>query len=90
MFFECQPKRYSKLMSIIQQKMPGYSNACHIVVLPRIAFLPKAKNKTSGDALMNELTTPDARPGGAIAGARAIKTSTFSFRLGWIDSVAKA
>jgi len=39
---------------------------------------------------MKELTIPIAKPGGAIAGARATKTLTFSFRLGWMERVAKA
>lgn len=73
-----------------QENIAGYKRACHIVVLLKIAFRPKARNKTSGDALINELTMPDARPGGAIAGARAMNTSTFSFKLGWIESVANA
>ena len=51
---------------------------------------PNARNSISGDALIMEATMPLARPGGDIAGARAMNTSTFSLRVGWIDSVAKA
>jgi len=32
----------------------------------------------------------DVRPLGDMAGARAIKTSTLSLRVGWIERVAKA
>lgn len=71
-------------------KIAGYKIACHMVVLLRMALRPKARNRTSGDALMKELTMPDASPGGAMAGANAMKTSTLSFRLGCIDRVAKA
>ena len=33
---------------------------------------------------------PDATPLGDMAGASAMKTSTFSFSVGWMDKVAKA
>ena len=61
-----------------------------MVVLLRIAFRPNKRKRTAGDVLTNMLTIPDAIPGGAIAGASAIKTSTFSFKLGCIERVANA
>ena len=51
---------------------------------------PKAKNITSGEALTRASTKPLLRPEGAIAGARAMKTSTLSLRSGCIASAAKA
>lgn len=51
---------------------------------------PKAKKRTSGEALTKALTTPFRRPAGDMAGAKAMKTSTLSLRVGWMDSVAKA
>ena len=53
-------------------------------------FRPKARNMTSGEALVKALTIPLCRPGGDIAGAKAIKTSTLSLSVGWMESVAKA
>ena len=82
MFWHFQPNRKSRDMSISLTKMGGYKRACHIVALVRIALRPKARKRTSGDALTKESTIPDVRPGGDIAGARAMKTSTLSLRVG--------
>ena len=82
MFWHFQPNKKDRDMSISLTKMGGYKRACHIVALVRIALRPKARKSTSGDALTRESTIPDVRPGGDIAGARAMKTSTLSLRVG--------
>ena len=64
--------------------------ACHMVAELRMLRRPNVRNNTSGDALIRASTTPLWRPAGDIAGARAMNTSTLSFRVGWIDKVAKA
>lgn len=56
----------------------------------RMPLRPNMRNKTCGDALMRASAIPLARPGGDIAGARAMKTLTCWFNLGWIERAAKA
>lgn len=82
MLWHFQPNRKLRDMSISLTKMGGYKRACHMVALVRIALRPKARKRTCGDALTKESTIPDVRPGGDIAGARAMKTSTFWLRVG--------
>ena len=63
---------------------------CHIVAEPSMLLLPKARKSNCGDALTSESTTLFRSPAGDIAGARAMKTSTLSLRVGCIDNVANA
>ena len=68
----------------------GYSMACHMVAELSMLLRPKARKMTSGDALMRESTVLLLRPAGDMAGARAINTSTWSFKVGCIERAAKA
>ena len=70
--------------------MGGYNIDCHMGVLLSRLCRPKARNKTSGDALTKASTTPFRRPAGDIAGASAMKTLTLSFNRGCVESAAKA
>lgn len=90
MFVVLQLKRKFRALSMMETYMAGYSSASHIVVLLKMALRPKAKKRTSGDALIRELTTPRDKFGGDIAGARAMNMSIWSFSCGWMDNVAKA
>jgi hypothetical protein len=85
-----QLKRNLSELSMRRTKMGGYKMDCHIVADPRIARRPKARNKMSGEALTNESTIEELRPPGDMAGARAMKTSTLSLSVGWMDRVANA
>lgn len=56
----------------------------------RMDRLPKRRNRTCGDALTSESTTPLDSPAGAMAGAKAMKTLTLLLSFGWMARVAKA
>ena len=51
---------------------------------------PKRRKRTCGEALTSASTMPFERPAGDMAGARAIKTLTWSLSLGCTARVAKA
>lgn len=55
-----------------------------------MARRPKRRKRIEGFVFTRDETIPEARPGGAIAGARATKTSILSLRVGWMERVAKA
>lgn len=63
---------------------------CHIVAELRMDRRPKRRNRTCGEALIRASTIPLERPAGDMAGAKAMKTLTCWFSLGWIARVAKA
>ena len=75
---------------MIRTKIGGYKIDCHIVAEESMLLRPNARKSTSGEAFINASTTLCRSPAGDIAGARATKTSTLSFRVGWMDNVAKA
>lgn len=56
----------------------------------RMARRPKSRYKTWGEDLMSASAIPLAKPGGDMAGARAMKTLTWVLSVGWRDSAAKA
>jgi hypothetical protein len=56
----------------------------------KMARRPNKRKRKLGDAFMSEFTNPEDSPGGAMAGARAIRTSTLPLIVGWIDRLAKA
>ncbi len=85
-----QLKRKRRDVSINRTKMGGYRMDCHMVADGRMVFRPNARYKMSGDAFTKASTMPDATPFGDMAGASAMKTSTFSFNVGWMDKVANA
>lgn len=82
MFFPDQLNRKDRDISINRTNIGGYRIDCHIVAELSILRRPKARNKTSGDAFTRASTTPFRRPAGDIAGARAMKTSTWSLSVG--------
>ena len=90
MFLPVQLKRKVSDMSITRTKIGGYRMDCHMVAELRMLLRPKARKMTSGEAFINESTTLLYKPEGDMAGARAMKTSTLSLSVGWIDRVAKA
>jgi hypothetical protein len=53
-----------------------------MVVEGRIARLPKARKRMSGEAFTKEFTIPVESPFGDMAGARAMKRSTLSLSVG--------
>lgn len=63
---------------------------CQKMVELKILFRPKNRYIRFGLAFIKPSTIELLSPAGLIAGASAIKTSTFSFSAGWILSVAKA
>ena len=63
---------------------------CHIVAELRMERRPKRRKRTCGEALTSASTMPFERPAGDMAGARAMKTLTWSFSLGCTAKVAKA
>jgi hypothetical protein len=71
-------------------KIGGYKMACHIVAELSKLRRPNRRNNTSGDVFMKESTVLVVRPGGDMAGASAMNTSTLSLSIGWIERVAKA
>lgn len=85
-----QSKRNESDMSMMRTNIGGYKIDCHMVAELSMLRRPKAKKRTSGEALTKASTTPFRRPAGDMAGAKAMKTSTLSLRVGWMDSVAKA
>ena len=82
MFLADQAKRKERDMSIRRTKIGGYNIDCQKVAEDKIDFLPNARKRTSGEALTKESTMPLLRPAGDMAGARAMKRLTFSFRGG--------
>ncbi len=82
MFLPDQLNRKERDISINRTKIGGYKIDCHIVAELSILRRPKARNKTSGEAFTKASTTPLRRPAGDMAGASAMKTSTWSFRVG--------
>jgi hypothetical protein len=56
----------------------------------RMERRPKRRKRTCGEALTRASTTLLESPAGDMAGARAMKTLTWSFSLGWIARLAKA
>jgi len=62
--------------------MGGYKIDCHMVAELRIDLRPKSRKRTEGDALTRASTIPFDSPAGDMAGARAMKTLTWSFNLG--------
>lgn len=63
-------------MSINRENKGGYNSVSHMVAELKMERRPKRRNKTDGDALTSESTTPLDKPAGAIAGARAMNTLT--------------
>ena len=90
MFLVLHLKRNDKDMSIMRLNKGGYNRVSHIVAELRIDRRPNSKKRTCGDAFIRASTIPFDNPAGAMAGARAMKTLTCAFSLGWIASVAKA
>ncbi len=90
MFLPVQLKRKERARSRIRTNIGGYRIDCHIVAELRMLRRPKARKRTSGEALTSASTTPFCRPDGAIAGARPMNTLTLSFNFGWVDSEANA
>lgn len=82
MFLVCHPKRKVRPKSIALTKIGGYKIACHIVAELSKLRRPNKRNSTSGEVFMKESTNPVVRPGGDMAGASAINTSTLSFNVG--------
>ena len=76
MFFVRQRKRNDKPISMTFVNKGGYNKVSHMVAELRMDRLPNMRNRTDGDALTSESTTPLERPAGAIAGARPMKTLT--------------
>jgi hypothetical protein len=70
--------------------MGGYKMACHMVAELSKLRRPNNRNRTSGEVFIKESTVPVVRPGGDMAGASAMNTSTLSLSVGWIERVAKA
>ena len=89
-FFPDQAKRNESDMSMMRTNIGGYNIDCHMVAELRMLRRPKAKKRTSGEALTRASTTPFRSPAGDMAGAKPMKTSTLLLRVGWMDSVAKA
>jgi len=85
-----QLNRKRRDVSMKRTKMGGYRIDCHMVAEGRMVLRPNAKYSMSGEAFTKASTMPDATPLGDMAGANAMKTSTFSLSVGWIDNVAKA
>ena len=90
MFSPVQLKRKESDILMIRTNIGGYRIDCHMTVELRMLLRPKARNITSGEALINASTTLLCKPAGDMAGARAMKTSTLSFSMGWTDRAAKA
>lgn len=77
-------------MSMRRENRGGYMSVSHMVAELRIDRLPNMRYRTDGEALTRESTTPFDSPAGAMAGARAMKTLTWWFSLGWMARVANA
>lgn len=56
----------------------------------RMARRPNSRYRTCGEDLMSASAMPLAKPGGDMAGARAMKTLTCLLSVGWRDRAAKA
>ena len=82
MFLAVHLNRKESDKSINRTKMGGYRIDCHMVAELNRLRRPNARNRTSGEALTRESTTPFLNPAGDMAGAKAMKTSTFSFKVG--------
>ena len=82
MFLPDQLKRNDRDISMMRTNIGGYRIDCHMVAELRMLLRPKARKRTSGEAFINESTIPFRSPAGDIAGARAMKTSTLSLRVG--------
>ena len=89
-FLPDQAKRNESDMSMMRTNIGGYKIDCHMVAELSMLRRPKAKKRTSGEALTKASTTPFRSPAGDMAGAKPMKTSTLLLRVGWMDSVAKA
>lgn len=63
---------------------------CHIAVELRRLRRPKRRKRNTGEAFIRESTIALDKPDGAMAGARATKTSHFVFKVGWIERAANA
>lgn len=90
MFFPDQLNKNIKDRSNMRTNIGGYKIDCHMIALPRRLRRPNARKSSSGEAFTNESTTPFWSPAGDIAGANATKTSTLSFKVGWMERAAKA
>lgn len=66
------------------------SMLCQNVVELKILFLPKNKNMMFGLVFIRASTIGLYKPAGLIAGAKAINTSTLSFKAGCMLKVANA
>ena len=82
MFFPDQLNRNESDMSRMRTNIGGYKIDCHMVAELNMLLRPKARKRTSGEALIKESTMPFRSPAGDIAGAKAIKTSILSLRVG--------
>ena len=82
MFFPVQLKRNKSDISRMRTNIGGYKIDCHMVAELSMLRRPKARKRTSGDALTKESTMPLRSPAGDIAGAKAMKTSILSLRVG--------
>jgi hypothetical protein len=89
-FSHFQPNRNESDISIERTKIGGYKIASHIVADDKMARRPNRRKRKFGDAFVREFTSPEDSPGGAMAGASAIRTSTLPLRVGWIERLAKA
>ena len=63
---------------------------CHMVAEERMDLRPKKRYMRVGEAFMRLSTMGAERPGGAMAGARAMKTLIFWLSCGWMLRAAKA
>lgn len=90
MFVVFHPNRNDRPMSMRRLNRGGYMSFSHMVAELRMDRLPNMRYRTDGEALTRESTTPFDSPAGAMAGARAMKTLTWWFNLGWMARVANA
>jgi hypothetical protein len=90
MFSHFQPNRNDNERSIRRTNMGGYKMASHMVADDKMARRPNKRNRKLGEAFMSEFAKPEESPGGAMAGARAMRTSILPLIVGWIERLANA